>query len=158
MTDEAKLDKALQWLREIVRMSMRDGQHIDYENEETLLDYIDATRSRVAKLEADLKEADEGYKKDAERAEKAEAHAAELEVDLADSYRLRERLDVLLTGIANNLLGYDPNKLHDWSRLPELARQIRAVGVDIVGEHPHTMAVNTRAEKAEEVLKNVRFP
>jgi multidrug resistance efflux pump len=39
---------AIEWLREIVRLSKRDGQHVDYVNEEALLAHIDGEPARLA--------------------------------------------------------------------------------------------------------------
>lgn len=153
-----KLTAAIEWLRKMGNTSHGIAV-LDNDQRDALLAHLDgekerqdvalaAASARIAALEADLKEADAAYTEDALRMEKAEAEKEELEVDLADSHRLRERLDTLLTSIADNLLGYDPNILHDWSRLPELIRQVREVGVTVVGEHPQTFAKNVRAEEA----------
>ena len=151
-----KLTAAIEWLRKMGNTSHGIAV-LDNDQRDDLLAHLDGQAARIAELEADLKEADAAYTEDALRAEKAEAEKEELEVDLADSYRLRERLDTLLTGIADNLLGYDPNIAHDWSRLPELIRQVREVGVTVVGEHPKTFAKNTRAEESEAVVKELKL-
>lgn len=69
----------------------------------------------------------------------------------------RDKMATLLRGVANGLLGPPPELvMWDWSRLPELAHQVTAVGVVIKGEHPNTFAVNERAEKMDRELHALR--
>ncbi len=81
----------------------------------------------------------------------------DLKAELANAYRSLERLSDLLKGISDGLFGYDPFILRDWSRLPELARQIRDAGIVIVGEHPKTFAKNVRAEERNELVKKLKI-
>lgn len=58
-------------------------------------------------------------------------------------YGLTDRLAALLTGVAEGLKGPpEPLSRHDTSSLPRLAREVRAAGVAILGEHPDTHAYN----------------
>lgn len=81
----------------------------------------------------------------------------DLKTELDEAYSSLARLSALLKAIADNLFGYDPFILRDWSRLPELARQINEAGIVIVGEHPKTFAKNVRAEERNELVKKLKL-
>jgi len=67
-------------------------------------------------------------------------YSAKLEIDLDEECRLRKRLSDLLEQTANALKGPpDSLHLHDWSDLPEVARQFREKLKWVIGicENPH---------------------
>lgn len=84
-------------------------------------------------------------------------NVAALEAELAERDSLWERLHELLRGVALGLFGPEPELVrYDLSHLPRIAAEVRAAGIEVVGEHPDRKPVNRRAEELSREVERLR--